>query len=76
MASETAIEVGIDRIVGTCSLWAIGITDDPVQRQAEMGTPMGWCLFEADSERVAENIEAHFVGRGMHLDIPVAIGGR
>lgn len=68
MASETTIEVGIDKIVGTHSLWVIGLTDDPILRETEIRAPMGWRLFEADSVQVAENIEAHFVAKGMHLD--------
>ena len=65
MASETTITAGIDRLVGTYSLWGIGLTANPDQREVEIGNPMGWRLFEADTEQVAKNVEAHFVGKGM-----------
>lgn len=68
MASETAIKAGIDRLVATYSLWAIGLTDNPDQREVEIGNPMGWRQFDADNEQVARNIEAHFVGKGMEGD--------
>ena len=72
MASETTIKAGIERLVGTYSLWAIGLTDDPERREAEIGNPMGWRQFDADTEQVAKNVESHFVGKGMEGDT----GGR
>lgn len=68
MASETAIKAGIDRLVATYSLWAIGLTNNPDQRETEIGNPMGWRQFDADNEQVARNVEAHFVGKGMQGD--------
>ena len=68
MASEAVIKAGIERLVGTYSLWAIGLTDSPDVREMEVGNPMGWRLFDADNERVAKNVESHFVGKGMEGD--------
>lgn len=68
MASATAIKAGIERLVGAYSLWAIGSTDEPEQREAEIGHPMGWRLFDADNEMVARSVEAHFVDKGMEGD--------
>lgn len=68
MASEAAIKAGIERLVGTYSLWAIGLTDSPDQREIEVGSPMGWRIFDADSEQVAKNVGEHFVGKGMEGD--------
>lgn len=68
MASEAMIKAGIEKLVATYSLWAIGLTDDPDQRESEMGNPMGWRQFDADSEAAARNVEAHFLGKGMEGD--------
>ena len=68
MASETAIKTGIERSVGAYSLWAIGLTDDPESREVEVGNPMGWRVFDADTELVAKNVGAHFVRKGMEDD--------
>ena len=68
MASEAVIKAGIERLVGTYSLWAIGLTDSPEVREMEVGNPMGWRQFDADNEQVARNVEAHFVGKGMEGD--------
>ena len=68
MASETNIKTEIQRLVGTCSLWTIGLTDNPDLREFEMGNPQGWRNFTADTETVAKNVEAHFVGKGMDGD--------
>ncbi|MDA1127673.1 MAG: hypothetical protein O2913_03105 [Chloroflexi bacterium] len=68
MASETIIEADIERLVGTYSLWIIGTTNNPEQREVEIGAPMGWCQFDADSELAARKIEAYCFARGMHED--------
>ena len=75
MASKTAIEEEIEKLVGTYSLWEIGITNDPSLREVETGAPMGWRHFEADTERNAKEIEAHFVDKGMHGDSGLRISG-
>ena len=68
MASETTIKAGIERLVTTYSLWAIGLTDDPDRRVVEIGSPMGWRQFDADNEQVARNVDAYFVDKGMEGD--------
>ncbi len=68
MASEMAIKAGIAKLVGSCSLWTIGLTNDPDQRELEVGSPMGWRQFSADDENVARNVAAHFVSKGMDGD--------
>ena len=75
MATKTAIEEEIEKLVGTYSLWEIGITNDPSLREVEIGTAMGWRHFEADSDRIAKEIEAHFVDKGMHGDSGLRISG-
>lgn len=68
MASATIIKECIKTIVTTYPLWTIGLTDQPEQREIEIGYLIGWQLFEADTEQVAKNVEAHFVGKGMKRD--------
>lgn len=65
MASATLIKESIRTIVTTYSLWTIGLADDPDRREVELGNPIGWRLFEADTEEAAKNVESHFVGKGM-----------
>ncbi|MDA1127976.1 MAG: hypothetical protein O2913_04655 [Chloroflexi bacterium] len=65
MATETMIKAGIDRLVGSYSLWGIGLTNDPDTRELEMGSPNGWQFFDADSEESAKNVEEHFLSKGM-----------
>ena len=65
MATESTIKAGIDRLVGSYSLWGIGLTSDPDGRELELGNPNGWQIFDADSEQGAKNIETHFVDKGM-----------
>ncbi|PKB71251.1 MAG: hypothetical protein BZY87_06455 [SAR202 cluster bacterium Io17-Chloro-G6] len=72
MASATIIKESINMVVTTYSLWTIGLTIDPGRREVEIGNPIGWRLFEADTEQAAKNVEAHFVGKGMKG----ATGGR
>jgi hypothetical protein len=68
MASGTIIKEKIRMIATTYSLWTIGLTINPGRREVEIGSPTGWRLFEASSEEVAKNVEAHFVRNGMKGD--------
>ena len=68
MASATIIKESIETIVTAYSLWTIGLTIDPSQTEVEIGNPIGWRQYEGDTEQVAKNVEAHFVGKGMARD--------
>ena len=68
MTSATIIKESVKKIVTSYSLWTIGLTIDPARREGEIGNPFGWRLFEADTEQDAQNVEAHFVGKGMKSD--------
>lgn len=65
MASETAIKSGIERVVSSYSAWTIGVTDDPVRRKTEHGSPQNWYQWDADTERIARDVEAYFIAKGM-----------
>lgn len=65
MASESEIISEIEMIVGTYSSWTIGITDDPKRKKQELGNPILWHDWDADSESSAKNIEEHFIEKGM-----------
>lgn len=66
MASATIVKESIKLVVTTYSLWTIGLTTDSGRREVEIGSPIGWRLFEADTGQVAESVEAYFVGQGMN----------
>ena len=66
MASATIIKKSIKMIVTEYALWTIGLTDEPEQREAEIGNQIGWRLYEANTEQVAGSVEAYFVGQGMN----------
>ena len=68
MASEIEIKTAIEKIDGRPSAWTIGVTDDPERRRREHGNPSVWYQWNADSERVARNVEAYFVDKGMKGD--------
>ena len=66
MASVTIVKASIKKVVTAYPLWTIGVTIDPARTEAEVGNSIGWRLFEADTEQVAESVEAYFVGQGMN----------
>ena len=68
MSSEATIKAAIEKIVSRYSAWTIGVTDNPDRRKREHGNPDVWYQWDADSERVARNIEAYFVDKGMKGD--------
>jgi len=65
MASETAIEAAIQRIVSTYFIWTIGVTDNPKRRKSEHGDPKYWHYWDADTESDARNVEKYFIKKGM-----------
>ena len=52
------------------SSWTVGITTNPAERKKEHasdGKHVGsWSDWDADSKRVAQNVEAYFLGKGMN----------
>ncbi|MFQ5823701.1 MAG: hypothetical protein ACE5JB_06575 [bacterium] len=66
MASEATLKKQIEQTVGDDhSNWAIGVTDDPAGRKAQLGNPLSWLQWKADSEQVARNIKHFFLQKGM-----------
>ncbi len=59
----------IDRVVSSSyKSWTCGITNDPTRRKGEHkndGKNVGaWCDWKADTERIARDVEAHFLAKG------------
>ncbi len=48
--------------------WTIGITNEHYRRKGEHRNPPNWDWWPADSEKVARNVEKHFVEKGMKGD--------
>ena len=65
MATESTMKVAIERTVNHHSLWTIGVTDEPNRRRREHDNPRVWYHWDADSEQVARDVEAFFLGKGM-----------
>ena len=67
MASEATIKARIESsLLGLpYSSWTIGVTDDPAKRKQDHSNPVGWRLWDADTERAARNVEAYFIAKGM-----------
>ena len=65
MASELAIKAAIDAKVRAYFVWTIGVTDEPNRRRREHDNPRVWYHWDADSEQVARDVEAFFLGKGM-----------
>ncbi len=72
MASEAALIAEIRRLVSYYRVWTIGVTDDPEHRMREHNNPKSWRYWDADTERIARNVEAYFLNEGMSGDT----GGR
>ena len=65
MASDAIIKAQIERIVsGRYSEWGIGVTDDPTNRKAQLGNPLSWIQWNADSGDAARNIKRYFLQKG------------
>ena len=71
MATKASIMAAIDAKVGRSpKIWRIGLTHDPVGRrmywtEEEKRLTTQWAQWEADSRSDAQEIEAHFISRGM-----------
>jgi hypothetical protein len=77
MASEATIKRQIAHTVGDdYSSWTIGVTQQPVVRKAQVGNPLSWLHWKANSERVALNVERHFLQKGMKPDTRVISSGQ
>ncbi len=66
MASATTIKSRIksrieDSKNSTYSDWVIGITSEPVTRKKAHGDPKYWTMWDADSEKVAREVETYFL---------------
>jgi hypothetical protein len=67
--NSDAIKRAIERHVTPSlpySVWTVGITNDPERRRGEHGNPSVWYYWEADSERIAREVEEHFLEKGMN----------
>lgn len=66
MPSETTIKRQIETTVsGKYSDWHIGVTDDPLVRKAQLGNPLSWLQWPAESTKSALNILKYFKSKGM-----------
>jgi len=66
MASEAIIISQIENTVGgKYSGWKIGITDKPALRKAQVGNPLSWLQWQADSHQAAKNVLQYFLQKGM-----------
>lgn len=66
MASEAVIIKQIENVVqGKYFDWMIGLTDNPLHRKAELGNPLSFLQWKANSEQDAKNVELHFLLKGM-----------
>ena len=45
--------------------WTIGITNDPKRRRKEHNNPSVWYHWKADSEKIAREVETHFLEKEM-----------
>lgn len=46
-------------------LWEIGATDNAIAQKAELGNPLAWAQWEADSVETAAGLVQHFSRKGM-----------
>jgi len=71
MATKNTIVSGINSKVGIqFSIWRIGLTNDPVERKktwrdTEKQSVAYWTQWQADSLSDAQDIERHFINKGM-----------
>jgi len=68
MTSKSDIRKQIESTVGgRYRDWQIGVTEDPLVRKAQLGNPLTWLQWQADSEESAGEIRDEFVNKGMML---------
>ena len=66
MATENYIIRQIEGIAaGKYTEWQIGLTDEPLNRKAQLGNPLTWLHWKADSEQEARNAERFFLDKGL-----------
>jgi hypothetical protein len=70
MSTKASIITAIDAKVSTYSYWRIGLTHDLAERKAywkdtKKEDVKYWVAWEADSLSDAQDIEAHFINKGM-----------
>ncbi len=69
MASENYIIRQIEDITaGKYKEWQIGLTDEPLNCKAQLGNPLTWLHWKADSEQEARNAVRFFLDKGMNRD--------
>ncbi len=77
MTSEATIKKQIAKTASDdYSSWTIGVTDKPSLRKAQVGNPLSWLQWKADSEKAARNIERYFLRKGMMPDKAVPSAGQ
>ncbi len=65
MASENYIIRQVKEITtGKYTKWQIGLTGEPLNRKAQLGNPLTWLHWKADSEQEAQNVERFFLDKG------------
>ncbi len=66
MASGNYIIRQIEDIAaGKYKEWQIGLTDEPLKCKAQLGNPLTWLHWKADSEQEALNAERFFLDKGL-----------
>jgi hypothetical protein len=66
MASAMIIIEQIEKTVdGAYSEWQIGITDDSARTKTQLGNPLSWLQWQADSTREAISVVNYFIEKGM-----------
>ena len=54
-----------DITTGKYTKWQIGLTGEPLNRKAQLGNPLTWLHWKADSEQEARNVEQFFLDKGL-----------
>lgn len=76
MASDAIIIQQIESTAeGRYQEWLIGVTKDAATRKAELGNPLNWLQWQADSDAQATMVQRHFTDLGMHKDRVDKSGG-
>ena len=66
MAATITIIDQIEKTVdGNYEDWQIGLTDNSALRKSQMGNPLSWLQWQADSHDEAFKIVEHFLKKGM-----------
>lgn len=76
MASKNTIVQQIENTIqGEFSSWSVGVTSDPAVRKAQLGNPLSWLQWQADSDKVAKQALDEIVGKGARRSGPVSQSG-